>query len=151
MGGKPLATSAIAAAAVAWRQPNDFSVLAFGCDVVVAKSQDVERSSENVVNAVLSLRGFGTTNLALALNAAAEQLSRSRAGRKIVVLLSDCRANEPGDVDAAAMELDELVVIAPSGDDEEARAFGMRVGARVVSIDGPMDVPNALSVALDNY
>ena len=40
MGGKPLATAALAAAAVASRAPADYSVLAFGKDVVVAKSQD---------------------------------------------------------------------------------------------------------------
>ena len=34
MGGKPLATSAMAAAAVAWRSPEDYSVIAFGKDVV---------------------------------------------------------------------------------------------------------------------
>ncbi len=30
MGGRPLATSAVAAAAIAWRAPDDYSVLAFG-------------------------------------------------------------------------------------------------------------------------
>ena len=70
MGGKPLATSAVAAAAVAWRSPEDYSVLAFGKDVVVAKSQDVYKDSERVVNDVLSLRGFGTTDLAGALQVA---------------------------------------------------------------------------------
>ena len=102
MGGKPLATSALAAAAVAAREPEDYSVLAFGRDVVVTKSQNVPRAGEDVVNSVLTLRGFGTTDLAAALTAASEQLSRSRAARKVVVLLSDCRSNEPGDVEAAA-------------------------------------------------
>ena len=54
MGGKPLATSAVAAAAVAWRAPEDYSVLAFGKDIVVAKSQDVHKDSERVVNDVLT-------------------------------------------------------------------------------------------------
>ena len=39
MGGKPLATSAVAAAAVAWRSPVDYSVIAFGKDVVVARAR----------------------------------------------------------------------------------------------------------------
>ena len=150
MGGKPLATSAVAAAAVASRQPHDYSVLAFARDVVVAKSQDSNTSSDVVVNMVLSLRGFGTTNVSQALLAASEQLSRSRAARKITILLSDCRSNEPGNVEAAARELDELIVIAPHDDDEEARAFGIRVGARVVTVSGPMNVPDALGVALDH-
>ena len=86
MGGAPLATSAVAAAAVAWRAPEDYSVLSFGKDVVAAKSHDATKSSEAVVDAVLALRGFGTTDVVRALDAATEQLSRSRAGRKIAVL-----------------------------------------------------------------
>ena len=44
MGGKPLATSAVAAAAVANRAPADYSVLAFGKDVVAhyLRAADVE-------------------------------------------------------------------------------------------------------------
>ena len=53
---------------------------------------------EAVVDGVLALRGHGTTDLAGALAAAGQQLARSSAGRKITVLLSDCRATEPGDV-----------------------------------------------------
>ena len=148
MGGKPLATSAVAAAAVAWRAPDDYSVLAFGNDVVVAKGQDALKPSERVVNDVLALRGFGTTDLAGALLAASVQLSRTSAGRKVTVLLSDCRATVDGDPVAAASGLDELVVIAPAADDEEARQFAARTGARLVTIDGPSDIPDALSAAL---
>ncbi len=98
MTGRPLATAAVAASSVAWRSPDDYSVLSFGKDVIAAKSQDVPRSNEQVIDAVLALRGFGTTDVAGALTAAADQLTRSRAGRKITVLLSDCRATAPGDV-----------------------------------------------------
>jgi Mg-chelatase subunit ChlD len=149
MGGKPLATSALAAAAVALREPDDYSVLAFGRDVIVAKSQDVRRSGADVVNSVLTLRGFGTTDLAGALRAAAEQLSRSRAARKVVVLLSDCRATETGDVDAAARGVDELCIVAPEGDDAEARVLAASVGARIATVAEPTDVPSALSEVLD--
>lgn len=149
MGGKPLATSALAAAAVALREPDDYSVLAFGRDVIVAKSQDVRRPGADVVNSVLTLRGFGTTDLAGALRAAAEQLSRSRAARKVVVLLSDCRATETGDVDAAARAVDELCIVAPEGDDAEARVLAASVGARIATVAEPTDVPSALSEVLD--
>ena len=149
MGGKPLATSAMAAAAMAWRSPADYSVIAFGKDVVVAKAQNSTKSGEQVVNDVLSLRGFGTTDLAGALRVAAEQLSRTNAGRRIAVVLSDCRATVEGDVEAAARALDEVVILAPVGDDVEARALASRVGARVTVIDGPSDVPAALRTVLD--
>ncbi|MFM8383113.1 MAG: VWA domain-containing protein [Actinomycetota bacterium] len=148
MGGKPLATSAMAAAAVAWRSPQDYSVVAFGKDVVVAKSQGSDKPGESVVNDVLALRGFGTTDLAGALRAAGQQLGRSRAGRRIAVVLSDCRATVEGDVEAAARALDELVIVAPAGDDAEARALAGVIGARIAVVDGPSDIPAALQQVL---
>ncbi|CAB4866275.1 unannotated protein [freshwater metagenome] len=148
MGGKPLATSAVAAAAVAWRAPADYSVLAFAKDIVVAKSQDVHKSSDQVVNDVLTLRGFGTTDLAGALRTAQLQLGRSQAGRRIAVLLSDCRATVEGDVIAAAAALDELLILAPEGDSEEAEKLATAVGARVATVSGPADVAEALATLL---
>lgn len=149
MTGTPLATSAVAAAAVAHRAA-DFSVVAFAEDAVVAKSQDSDKAAERVVTDVLTLRGFGTTNVALALRTAQIQLSRSRASRKITVLLSDCRSTAKGDMNAAAAGLDELVIIAPAGDADDAFAFGMAVGARVVTVSGPSHIPEALAAALDH-
>ncbi|MDA0370313.1 MAG: VWA domain-containing protein [Actinomycetota bacterium] len=148
MGGEPLATSAVATAAVAWRSPEDYSVITFGKDVVVVKSQESSKGSELVVNDVLALRGFGTTDLAGALRTANEQLSRSRAGRRIAVVLSDCRATVEGDVVAAARGLDEVVIIAPAEDDLEARALAAQIGARVAIVAGPSDVPAALQSVL---
>lgn len=148
MGGKPLASSAVAASAVAFWAPRDYSVIAFGKDVVVAKSQDADKASERVVNDVLALRGFGTTDLCGALLAAGEQLSRSQAGRKIVVVLSDCRATVDGDPVLAAQALDEVAVVAPAGDCDEAEAFARRVGARLATIDGPSSVVDALGSLL---
>jgi Mg-chelatase subunit ChlD len=149
MGGRPLATSAVAAAAVSWRSPADYSVVSFGKDAIVVKSQDRARSAEAVVDGVLALRGFGTTDLAGAFDAARAQLARSRAGRRITVLLSDCRATEPGDVAAAAEALDELVIVAPAGDTVEAEALAAAVGARLAVVAGPSDVADALTTVLD--
>jgi len=149
MGGKPLATAAVAAAAVASRAPADYSVLAFGKNVVVAKGQTTPKPSDLVVTDVLSLRGYGTTDLAGALQVAAQQLARSTAGRKVTVVLSDCRSTVDGDPVAAAAGLDEVVVIAPESDDEEARAFAGRVGARLTTVSGPSDVADALGRVLD--
>ena len=149
MGGKPLATAALAAAAVASRSPEDYSVLAFGKNVVVAKGQLTPKPSDLVVNDVLSLRGFGTTDLAGALRVAGEQLQRSRAGRKVTVLLSDCRSTVDGDPVAAAAGLGELVVVAPEDDSDEAFAFAARVGARCITVSGPSQVAEALTQALE--
>ena len=124
-------------------------MLAFGKHVVVAKGQTSPKPSELVVNDVLSLRGHGTTDLAGALRVAGEQLARSRAGRKVTVLLSDCRATVDGDPEAAAMALAEVVVIAPESDADEARAFAARTGARLTTVSGPSGVAEAISRALD--
>jgi Mg-chelatase subunit ChlD len=149
MGGKPLATAALVAAAVASRSPQDYSVLAFGKFVVVAKSQLAAKPGEQVVNDVLALRGFGTTDLAGALRVAGDQLALSRAGRKVTVLLSDCRATVDGDPVAAAASLAELVIVAPEADSDEAFAFAGRTGARCLTISGPSEVAEALGRALE--
>jgi Mg-chelatase subunit ChlD len=148
MGGRPLATSAVAAAAVAFRAPDDFSVVSFAKDSVVVKSQDGTTPVETVVDGVLALRGHGTTDLAGALAVAGQQLARSSAGRKIVVLLSDCRATEPGDVVLAASALDELAIVAPDGDDEEAVKLAGQVGAALTTVTGPTAAADALSQVL---
>ncbi|MDO8361283.1 MAG: VWA domain-containing protein [Actinomycetota bacterium] len=151
MGGSPLATAALAAAAVACRAPADYSVLAFSRDVVVAKSQLTPKAGEQVLHDVLSLRGFGTTDLAGALLAAGGQLARSRAGRKVAVLLSDCRSTVAGDPVAAAACLGELVIVAPHSDSDEAEAFARLAGARCVTVTGPSDVADALTRALARH
>jgi Mg-chelatase subunit ChlD len=149
MGGKPLATAAIAAAAVAMRNPSSYSVLAFGKDVVAVKSQGADRPSERVVTDVLSLRGHGTTDLAAALRAAGQQLGRTSAARKIVILLSDCRATVEGDVHAAAAGLPELVIVAPEQDCAEAVKFADECGARIATVAGPSRVAAALATVLE--
>jgi Mg-chelatase subunit ChlD len=149
MGGAPLATSALAAAAVAQRAPEDYSVLAFGPDVVVAKAQDHPKPAGRVVTDVLALRGFGTTDLAGALRAAGAQLQRSPAARRIAVLLSDCRATVPGDVVSVAKGLDELCILAPAADADEARALADSVGARLATVEGPSQIADALAAVLE--
>lgn len=149
MGGKPLATAALFAASVAARQPDDYSVVMFSSEAVAVKSQDVPVSTERVVDAVLALRGHGTTDLTGALRAAGEQLARSSATRKLTVLLSDCRSTSPDGAEEMASTLDELFVVAPSDGDDEARRFAERVGARFVAIAGPSDVPGAFAQLLD--
>ena len=149
MGGRPLATAALFAASVAARQPDDYSVVMFSSDVIAVKSQDASTSTERVVGTVLSLRGHGTTDLAGALRAANDQLVRSNATRKVTILLSDCRSTSPeGSVEIAAA-LDELFVVAPESDHDEARQFAERVGARFATIEGPSDVPRVFARLID--
>jgi len=149
MTGRPLATAAVAAAAVSWRAPVEHAVVAFGADAVVLKSLDVPLATEQVIERLLVLRGHGTTDVALALRTAAQQLGRGRSGRRIAVLLSDCRATVPGDVVTAARQVDELWIVAPAGDTEEAAALARATGARLTAVSGPTDIPTAFDRLLN--
>ena len=73
-----------------------------------------------------------------------------RTVRRIAVLLSDCRATVDGDVVAAAAALDELLIIAPEGDSEEAERLAAQVGAKLRTVSGPSRVADALSSLLDS-
>lgn len=149
MEGRSVATAGLAAAAVAARAQGDYAVLSFGRRVVAIRSIDERRGVDDVIDRVLALRGHGSTDLAAALQAAANQLSRVRSGRSVTVLLSDCRATEPGDVLAAAHLLDDLVIVAPEGDSGEAEQLAVQVGARWTTVAGPAGIVDALATVLN--
>jgi hypothetical protein len=107
------------------------------------------RDPDDVIDRVLALRGHGTTDVAGALRAADHHLRASAAQRRVAILLSDCRATEPGDVVGAARALDELVIIAPAGDEAEAAKLAETVGARWTTAAGPSSVVEALGRVLD--
>lgn len=149
MAGRSLATAGVAAAAVAVRAaPDDVAVLSFGRAVVAVTAMAEHHAPAQVVDRILALRGHGTTDVAAALRAAALQLATARAGRRVTVLLSDCRQTEPGDVAAAAAALDELVIIAPRGDSDAAEALAGRTGASLATVAGPSQVAAALASVL---
>lgn len=148
MFGERLAAAAVAAAAVVYRCGADCSVIAFAEDAIVIKAQHQHRSPEQVVSDLLRLRGFGVTNLALAMRAASQQLSRSSAARKITLALSDCRATTGGEAVGDAAALAELVILAPAEDAEDARALADYLGIRCAPLAGPSSVPAALAAVL---
>lgn len=148
MGGQRLASAALAAAAVAWRAPDDYSVIAFSDDVVVIKAQGEDRPVEAVVDDILAMRGHGTTNLELALSVSRQQLDRSPAQDRAVLLMSDGRATSGADPLAAARALDRLLVLAPLGDTVDATALAAAGGGRVVELSGPAGVPAALAALI---
>jgi MoxR-like ATPase/Mg-chelatase subunit ChlD len=145
MGGDRLAAAAVAAAAVAWRAPDDYSVLVFSNNVICIKPQDERRGSEAVVDDLLTLRGHGTTDLTLALKAAQTQLMKSNAKRRLAVLLSDCRPTAGGDPVAQARAVDELFVVAPAGDSDEGQALAAAVGGLFAPLDGPSGIPGVFA------
>jgi Mg-chelatase subunit ChlD len=149
MHGRSLATAAMAAAAVAVRADGEYAALSFARDVIAPKAMWEHRSADDVVDRVLALRGHGTTDVAGALWAAAEQFRSASAARRVTVLLSDCRSTEPGDAIAAARSLDELVIVAPADDCDDAVDLADAVGARWTTVDGPSSIVGALSRVLD--
>ncbi|NNE11676.1 MAG: VWA domain-containing protein [Ilumatobacter sp.] len=149
MHGAPLATAALAASAVAARAEGQYAVLCFGREVVAPKAIWETRSDEDVIDRVLALRGHGTTDVAGALLAAGAQLRQASAPRRVAIMLSDCRATEPGDVVAAARGLDDLVIVAPEGDSVEAAELAAAVGARFATVAGPSSIVPALVDVLD--
>jgi hypothetical protein len=149
MYGAPLATAALAASAVAARAEGEYAVLSFAREVVAPKAMWEVRSVDDVVERTLALRGHGTTDVAGALLAANAQLGASSSPRQVAILLSDCRSTEPGDVVGAARALDELVVIAPEGDSDEAAELAETVGARWTTVDGPSSIVGAIARVLE--
>ena len=149
MHGHPLATAALAAAAVAVRAEHDYAVLSFGRDVVAPKAMWEVRSVDDVLDRVLALRGHGTTDVARALWSAGAQLRTSGANRRVTILMSDCRSTEPGDAVAAARSLDELVILAPEGDSDEAAELADAIGAKWTTVDGPSSIVSAIGRLLD--
>lgn len=148
MAGDRLAAAAVAAASVIFRAPLDCSVVAFAEDAIVLKAQDEVRDPDEVVADLLRLRGFGVTDLGLALRTAAAQLARSTAGRRITLLMSDCRVTAGGDALVHAAGTQEVAVLAPAGDTADAEAFADALGARWTELAGPTSVPDAISTVL---
>ncbi len=148
MGGARLATAALAASVVASRAPDDYCVVAFAGEAIVVKGLGEVRSVTAVIDDLLALRGHGPTDLTLGLDVARRQLAHSLAPRQAVVLLSDCRANIAGDPLPPARWADQLVVLAPAGDSDEAGALARACGGRCAEVAKPMDVPAALVTLL---
>ena len=143
MHGERLAVAATVAAGCALRAPAQHAVLAFAGDVRLLRPLDGTEPPAAVVDRVLALRGHGVTKLADGLRAAVEQLTRARAHRRVVVLLSDCRHTDEDPV-RVARAVPELVVLAPPGDAEQAEAFATAAGARWAELAGADSAPGLL-------
>ncbi|WP_340538526.1 vWA domain-containing protein [Nocardioides sp. GXZ039] len=147
MDGPRLATAAMAAAACALRaveSGGELAVVAFDRRAEVVVPLAAPRGVHRVVERVLGLRGHGMTSLDAALRAARDQLAGARARRRITILLSDCRVTDDVDPVPVARGLDELLIIAPASDDEEAVTFARQAGARVVSLERLAQLPELL-------
>lgn len=145
MNGPRLTTAAVAGAACVTMAPEEHAVLAFAATATVLKPLAETAGSSGTLERILRLRGHGTTGLAGALREAQAQLAGARARRRVVVLLSDCRVTDEVDATPAARALDELIILTPAEDDEEAHRLARASGARIAPVRSVLDVPAALN------
>jgi len=153
MRGQALATAALAAAAtlLAADARTECSVIAFARDALVLQEQGRRRPNGAVVDDLLSLRGKGTTNLAVALRAAAAQLRRAPAAEQLTLLLSDCLATAGDDPLGALAGIERLHVLGTSDDPESVlagRTLATRCGGRYVRVDSITSLSRALGALL---
>jgi Mg-chelatase subunit ChlD len=152
MSGERLATAAVTAAACLLRAPREHAVVAFARRADVVLAMGGTRAPEDVVTDVLALRGHGMTSVSTALTEAAAQLARSRAARKVTLLLSDCRSTDEVDAVPAARALGEhaeLLLLAPREDSDAARQLAHDSGARVGEVTGIDVVPELVERLLE--
>jgi MoxR-like ATPase/Mg-chelatase subunit ChlD len=154
MRGQAVAMAALAAAAVvlAATRRADSSVLAFADEPLVLQGQGQRRAATELVDALLSLRGRGTTDLAAALRAGAAQLERCATGaERIVLLMSDCLPTAGGDPHRSLAGIDRLHVLGTSEDPEAlsaGRELAQRGGGRHLLVRGTADIGPAVSELL---
>lgn len=149
MTGARLAASAMVAAACAIRAPAEHAVLAFARDVRPLRRLQETLPAGTVVERVLRLRGHGVTGLAGALRAGSEALAAARATRRVVVLLSDCRATDDQDPVPAARAVDELIILAPRADGDAAAELAAASNARWATLERVDAAPSLLSDLLN--
>jgi len=149
MTGARLAAAATVAAACALRAPKEHAVLSFAASVDVIRPLDSDMAPAVVSERLLRLRGHGVTRLADALQAARDQLAHARARRRIVILLSDCRTTDDDDTLAIARSLDELIILAPADDHEQAAQLADLAGARWAALANPLDAATTLDYLLE--
>jgi Mg-chelatase subunit ChlD len=124
-----LAAMATAAVVLARDERASVSVIAFAADALVLQPQDAPRAPAALVDELLTLRGRGRTDLALALRTAARELAKAPAEERAAVVLGDCRATTGDDPLSALRGLDRVDVLGTSEDEDAVRA-GRALAAR---------------------
>lgn len=153
VAGDELAAAVLTAAALVQRmRPRDeLGVVAFWSKAVVLRPLSPDPRVDVVVDRLCDLRGGGTTDLELALQTAAAQISRSRAADRQVLLLSDGLATESPDPVNAASALARiparLHVLALSAEPEalaSCAALAAAGGGRMAALHRPSAAPAAV-------
>jgi Mg-chelatase subunit ChlD len=153
VAGDELAAAVLTASALVQRmRPGDeLGVIAFWSKAVVLRPLSADPRVDVVIDRLCDLRGGGTTDLELALETAAGQISRSRAADRQVLLLSDGLATESPDPVNAASALARiparLHVLALSAEHESmasCAALAAAGGGRMAALHRPSEAPGAV-------
>jgi Mg-chelatase subunit ChlD len=131
MRGHAVGLAAMATSAVVLTRTEraSTSVIAFAADALILQRQGEVRPPSQLVDDLLSLRGKGRTDLALALRTASWELAREPAAERLAIVLSDCRATTGDDPLTALSGLDRVDVLG-TADDPESQEAGRRLAAR---------------------
>ncbi len=157
VAGRRIATALVTTAAVAARmRPDDeLAVVAFWSQAVVLRPIRSIAATTDLVGALLTLRGGGTTDLALALRTGLRQAGTARARRREVLLLTDGIATAgPDPVAVAASSAAagaRLHVLGLSDEDPSYRACTQLAGAgggRYAELLRASDAPSAVAAVL---
>lgn len=135
MTGARLAAASLLAAAVSLRAPQEHAIIAFAKTPQFLRRLNSSVSNERVIDRVLSLRGHGITGLRGALEAAQAEVSRARAARKVVLLMSDCRATDDNAPAAVGAHIENLRIVAPYDDCDQAEEFAKQCNARWATLE----------------
>lgn len=157
VAGRRIAIALVTAAALAARmRPDDeFAVIAFWSQAVVLRPIRSIAATTDLVGALLTLRGGGTTDLALALRTGLRQAGTARARRREILLLTDGIAtagSDPLAVAAAAGAAGaRLHVLALSDEEPSYRSCTRLAGAgggRYAELIRASQAPAAVAHAL---
>lgn len=157
VAGARLATAVLAAGAMASRlRPGDeLAVVAFARDALVLRAVDADTPPGDVVDALLDLRGHGTTDVAHGILVGLRQAARARSLRREVILVGDGIAttgDEPTTVATDAARLGARVHVLVVDDADEARAASGAIaaagGGRTAPLLRPSDAAGALGTVL---
>jgi hypothetical protein len=153
MQGHAVGLAAMAAAAVVLTRSErtSCSVIAFAADALVLQHQGEPRPAAALVDDLMSLRGRGRTDLALALRTAARELAAARAAERLAIVLSDCRATAGADPLAATRGLDRVDVLGTSADADAVdagRALARRGRGRYLAATRYAELQDALTAVL---
>lgn len=134
VAGPRIATALVTAGAIAarMRPADELAVIAFWSSAVVLRPVRSVAATADLVAALLTLRGGGTTDLALALRTGLRQAGAARARRRELVLLTDGIATaglDPVPVAAAAPAAGARLHVLGLAPDEDARRSCLRLAA----------------------